>query len=357
MTGIRRLAAQISVFLVVIAAVFLVRFSVSNRIPEGERSPAIPVRIAVPRRMRLEDTIKAYGNLKSANQVTILPKVAGSVTSIFADVGDAVDVGTSLAEIDREAYELDLKRADAAFSNAASTWERVNRLYAAGNSTRQVWEDANAAYAGTEAQAAAARLRYDWTRISSPASGVVLIRHVNVGSLVAPDAVTPLFTVGALDDLEMELRIPESYYPAFTTGLEGVKAVSMSFPDQIIETEIRSIAPWVDPETRTFAVTCHIISGNETLKFLRPGMYLSVEFVLKVRDNVPSVPVKALSGGRWLWKVGPEGMAQRVELEYPIISAGYVVVPEEWEADSFIIEGQHFLQDGSQLKILDGPTP
>lgn len=356
MTRKRRLAAQISVFIIVITAVFLVRISVSNRIPESENSPAIPVRVAVPQRMRLEDTIKAYGNLKSANQVTLLPKVAGSVTSISVDVGDEVDVGTLLAEIDREAYELDLKRANAAFSNAASTWERVDRLYAAGNSTRQVWEDANAAYTGTEAQAAAARLRYDWTRIISPAPGVVLVRHANVGSLVAPDAITPLFTVGSLDDLEIELQIPEAYYPSFSMGLEEVRALSMSFPDQIIKTEIGSIAPWIDPATRTFEVTCHIVSSNETLKYLRPGMYLSVEFVLKVRDQVPALPIKALSGGRWLWKVGADGLAQRVEIENPLVIAGYVVVPEEWETDSFVIEGQHFLQDGTELRILDGPS-
>lgn len=345
---------QASVILLIIAVVILARFLTASGTRRVTPPPPTPVRVEKPVVRRLEETITAYGNLKSANQVTLLPRVAGSITALFAEAGDAVVEGSLLAEIDREAYELDLMRADAAYVSASSTWERIDRLFTAGNSTRQNWEDARAAHIAAEAQSAAARLRYDWTLVHSPTEGVVLTRHVNVGSLVAPEAGTPLYTVGSLDNLEVELRLPEAYYPAFSAGVPGIRAIADSFPEMPLVAQIRLLAPWIDPATRTFTVTCRILPDESTRLFLRPGMLLHVEFILNVRDEVLTLPESALGGGKWIWSVDSEGLARRLELDAPFLSSGFVVVPGDWEGGRFVVEGQHFLREGAELRILGG---
>ncbi len=350
----RRRFIQASFILLIIAIVILARFLTISGIGRAVPPPPTPVRVEKPVKRRLEETLSAYGNLKSANQVTLLPKVAGSITALFAEVGDAVEEGSLLAEIDREAYKFDLIRAEAVYVNAASTWERIDRLFTAGNSTRQNWEEARAAHTAAEAQSAAAKLRFDWTLVHSPVVGVVLVRHVNVGSLVAPDAGTPLYTVGSLDNLEVAVRLPAAYYPAFNTGDPAVRAAADSFPDSPLEAQIRSVAPWIDPATRTFTVTCRILPDESARLFLLPGMLLYVEFVLDVRDEVLTLPESALGGGKWIWSVDSEGRARRLELEVPFLSSGYVVVPGEWEGGRFIVEGQHFLREGTELRILSG---
>ena len=352
-TGKRRFI-QVFVILLIIAAVILAWFLTESGTRRAVPPPPTPVRVEKPVMRRLEETLAAYGNLKSANQVTLLPKVAGSITALFAEVGDAVEEGSLLAEIDREAYKLDLIRADAVYVNAASTWERIDRLFTAGNSTLQNWEDARAAYTAAEAQSAAAKLRFDWTLVHSPTAGVVLVRHINVGSLVAPDAGTPRYTVGSLDNLEVAVRLPEAYYPAFSTGNPTVRAVADSFPESLLEVQIRSVAPWIDPATRTFTVTCRILPDESARLFLRPGMLLYVEFVLNVREEVLTLPESALGGGKWIWSVDSEGRARRHELDAPSISSGFVAVPGEWEGGRFIVEGQHFLREGAELRILNG---
>jgi len=394
---------QVFSIIIILGVVISARLLSAGKNPAAAPGAPVPVRAQEPVLRNLEDSFTARGNLESANQVSLLPKVSGSVTAMYAEVGDAVKKGSLLAEIDREVYELDLKRAEAAYLSTSSTWERMDRLYQAGNATRQDWENARAANTAAEAQAAAARLRYSWTLVHSPAEGVVLRKHVNAGSLVAPEAGIPLYTIGSLEDLEVDVQLPEIYYPAFSgrpgggsgpvpaevdvpalTGspagaslpaVDGnpvsdlhpeVRATAESFPDIPLAVEIRSVSPWVDPQTRSFTVTCGIRPDEASRRFLRPGMLVSVVFVLDVRRDVLTLPESALTAGQWVWQAAgnsngadqnPVGQAirraRRMELEKPFTSSGYIVVPDSWAGELFITEGQHFLREGTALRVIE----
>jgi RND family efflux transporter MFP subunit len=357
MNNMPRRLLQASLLLVLIGSVLTVFLLKRTGDEEQERLLAAPVRVVRPVERRMEETVTAYGTVKSANQVTLLPKVSGAVTEMYADVGDIVDEGSLLAVIDREAYEWDLKRAEAAYASASSTWERVDRLYNSGNVTRQSWEDARAAQAAAEARAAAAGLRYDWTRLVSPVQGAVLMKHVNIGSLVAPEASTPVFTIGSLEDLELELNLPDSQYPSFVSSVPQARAVVDSIPSLKPPLVIKSVAPWVDPTTRSFTVICRVIPEVESLALLRPGMFVTVNFILNVKERALTLPDSALTGGRWVWMVDSQGRARRLEVPSPFISGGFVEVPQDWSSDRFIIEGQHFMTEGTLLQILDGEKP
>ena len=361
---------QAAVIAVIVAAVSAAWFFTSGKDASTPETPPVPVRVEEPVKRNLEEIFTAYGNLESANQVTVLPKVAGGVTAMYAEVGDVVTKKSLLAEIDREAYQLDLDRAQAAYNRTLSTWERINRLYQAGSATRQDWEDARAANAAAEAQAAGARLRYSWTLVHSPVEGVVLLKHVNVGSLVAPEAATPLYTLGSLENLNVEVQVPETYLPYFSSTEAGqlpeIRASSESFPGVPLAAQILSVAPWINPQTRSFTVTCRIQPDEQSRSFLRPGMLLSIVFVLDIRQEVLTLPESALTAGTLVWKVessqgsrGAQGRetARRLELKNPLSSAGFIVVPQDWAGGRYIVEGQHFLKDGTAVRVLESDNP
>lgn len=342
---------QISILLLLAGAVGTAWFLRNRADTVPSENTARPVRAIRPVQRNLEETVVAWGNLSSADQVSILPRVAGSITAAYMEVGEPVEEGQILAEIDREAYRLGYEQAEASRSAIASTWERIDRLYASGNATRQDWENTRASHLAAEAQASAARLRYDWTRVSSPTTGVILMKHVNAGSLVSPDAGVPLYTVGSLENLELEVSIPEIWYPAFAGEAEPrVILSSDSFPELAISGEIRSVAPWVDPATRSFQVVCSISSSES---WLRPGMLLSAEFVTRVFDDVFVLPVSALSGGDSIWIVDDALKAVSVPLKsFRIINNRLLVTPE-LAGVLCITEGQHFLKEGDELRILE----
>ncbi len=321
--------------------------------PEESEKSFVPVRAEQPVRRDVEEILEVHGNLESSNQVTILPKVSGSVTSLYANVGDTVKEGEILAEIDREAYRLEKERADIAFNSASSTWTRINRLYNSGSATRQNWEDARAAYLSAEAQASAAALRYGWTRVPSPTTGVVLMKHTAVGSLVSPEAGTPLYTIGSLETLEADLFIPEEYLAAFNGQTPDVRIAPEAFPDLILDAEISTVAPWVDPVTRSFVVTCRIPPDEAARGGLRPGMLMTARFILSVRRNVLTLPSTALTSGKGFWFVNSEGKASYQALEGARIIGSYVLLPDSMEGRTCVTVGQHFLSEGTDVRILN----
>ena len=119
MNRTRRRILQMSAVVLILGSVGLAGILRAGRSGEDAGDAPRPVRTAAPRLMDLEETVGAWGNLKSADQVTILPKVSGSVTALMVEVGEEVEAGQVLAEIDREAYRLDYERAEAARSASA----------------------------------------------------------------------------------------------------------------------------------------------------------------------------------------------------------------------------------------------
>ncbi len=345
-----RIILQITVLLLVLGSVGTVWIFLDNREIASPGKPAKPVLTAMPIQADLEETVLAWGNLRSADMVSILPRVAGSITAAYVEVGDGVVKGQILAEIDREAYRLAYEQAEAARSATASSWERIDRLYSSGSATRQNWENARASHLAAEAQASVARLRYDWTLVSSPTTGVVLRKHVNAGSLVSPEAGMPLYTVGSLENLELEISLPEVWYPAFIgDDIPLVNLKSDSFPELVIVGEIRSVAPWVDPVTRSFQVVCGVSSDKA---WLRPGMLLSAEFVTGYFKDVFILPETALSRGTGIWKAEDSREARFVDLDNPRLINGYLLVPPDKANANYIVEGQHFLKEGDEVQII-----
>ena len=344
-----RVFLQILVLLAILAPVGGFWWFRQHQNPQAQEALPKPVRVVIPQRGDLERWVKASGILASENQVTLVPKVSGSVESLLVKVGDAVGIGMPVADIEREAYALDLRRAQAAQTQAASTWERIDRLYKTGNATRQDWEDARAARDATDAQASSAQMRYDWSRLTSPIDGVVLVRHVNEGALVAPEARTPVYTLGSLDALEVTLNIPSGRYEEFSQGVEAVRLIPASSPSIVLEAQVNTISPWVNPKTRSFEVVCSFANSDD---LLRPGMLMDAQITLSTEYGVLMVEEEVLVNGNALWVVR-EGRAQKIVLDEVEIHQGALKLPDSFDQLQVVVEGQHFLREGEEVSILE----
>ena len=82
--------------------------------------------------------------------------------------GDYVEQDATIAIIDRQAYQQQLAQAQAAYSVAESTYQRVNRLYEAKATTLQSREQALAQRDATKAQLELATLQLDWATVKAP---------------------------------------------------------------------------------------------------------------------------------------------------------------------------------------------
>jgi len=130
--------------------------------------------------------------------------------------------------------------------------------------------------------------------------------------------------------------------------------VSISIPaleNREFEAKIERIAPYIAPETKNFEVQCTLL-GITTL--VRPGMFLFLTFVLEEREQTTHLPFSTLVTGNTLWYADTETeRAHKLEFQPTYYNATYFQIPEEYKDYLFIEEGQHFLREGQEIRIIN----
>jgi len=316
-----------------------------------EESIKTPVYVAKAERGSIRNVFTISGWVESESMVTILPKITGSLMELNVDMGDLVEQGQLIGVVDSEVYNLQLRQAEAAYLAYKSTYERIKKLYESGATSRQSYDEVKAQYDATKAQYELAQLQYSYTDIISPVHGVVLVKHTSVGSLVAPQV--PLVTIGDLDRLVVNAKIPESYYYFFQEKQKKMK-IEANIPalrNNDFSARITKLSPYISPETKNFETVCEFTGDTS---YIRPGMFIELEFVLNEKTDVWKLPYKALIGGETLWYVDSEdGLAKSMEYQPGFGSEEEFEIADQYATMLFIVEGQHFLSEGHEIRILN----
>jgi RND family efflux transporter MFP subunit len=210
--------------------------------------------------------------------------VAGTVVKLRADVGDVVQAGDVLAELDSTRYKLELDRAQARLELAQA---RVSEVKAGVREAdlRQSPMKERIAAAEAEVRLAKAELQlaeHDLgaTQLRAPISGTVLARHAELGQVVAPpsgDQASELsFELADLTALEVTANAPESFVGRLLPG-ERCRIKAAAGSQLMFGGEVARVQPVIDPRTGSFPVRVQI-TRTENGGPLRRGMSVRVVF-------------------------------------------------------------------------------
>ncbi|MRR33940.1 efflux RND transporter periplasmic adaptor subunit [bacterium] len=240
----------------------------------------------------------ASGTVRAKNSAQLSARISGTVSAVHAKPGDRVGRGTLLLTL--EAVESTAGAAGAAHAVeealarkklADVTFERFARLYEEQAVTRQELDTrradrdlADRGLARAREAARSARAVEGYTRITSPVSGIVTARPVDLGMTVFPGM--PLITVEELEGFRLEITAPQSLLGKVQTG----QIVPVSFDDgtENVSGTVVEIVPRVDPLSRTFIVKLDIPSTG-----LRSGRFGRALFPIGERRGI-LVPRTAL---------------------------------------------------------------
>jgi cobalt-zinc-cadmium efflux system membrane fusion protein len=240
------------------------------------------------------------GHLYWNDEVTVrvFAPVAGRVSSVKADIGDAVSVGGPLAEIDSPDFGQALADARTALGNFAvadKTLAREKELLDHGAAAQKDVEASQAAYAAAIAERDRAQARLtlyggsdngtnSLYLLRSPLAGMVVDKNINPGQEIradmmlanAPNLFAPLFIVSDPTRLWLQLDIPESELTSVRQGLKLRVYAANAFPGKAFDGEIQRIADGMDPSTRTVRVRCEVKNPDRLLK---ADMYVAADVV------------------------------------------------------------------------------
>ena len=272
-------------------------------------------------------TVALPATLKGRNEAAIHARTNGYVREWKKDIGDKVKRGEVLAIIDTPEVDQDLAQAQAAQAQiqarlalAASSLSRWEGLRQSNAVSQQELDERRAAHEQARADLAAAQANvrrlqqlHDFGRITAPFDGVVVRRHVEVGTLVAAGSATTtreLFYLAQTDDLRLTVAVPQVYAADVATGKE-VSVKLLEQPHAPVKGHIRRVAGGIDVATRSVQV--EVAVPNKDGRLL-PGAYVEVSLGLQGPAKALLVPPNTLQFRQDGVRVAVVGQDCKVEL-------------------------------------------
>lgn len=308
-------------------------------------------RLAAVERGNITRSVVATGKVEPIAKVEIKSKANGIIKDLKVQIGDFVQAGQVLAELDKENLEARVRETKAAFIGAESNlkaaqaqleknkveaegpdvpfakrnFERAEKLLKDGVLPQQSFDDSRSAYelavnrqnvaraqltvsdakvAQAKAEVAQAQAAVDravdelsYATVRSPIRGVVLSRDVEIGSPVSSilnmgAAATLVMVLGDISQVYVRGKVDEADIGVVQLG-QPSKIKVETFKDKVFEGKVTQISPLgVDKDNVvTFEVK---VSINNPGGELRANMTANAEIVLEEHKDVLLVPESAV---------------------------------------------------------------
>jgi multidrug efflux system membrane fusion protein len=232
--------------------------------------------------------IEAVGTMQAIQSVDVAPQVSGIVVEILFEPGQRVNKGDVLVKLDDAVERADLKRLEAARWMAQTTFERQKQLVDKQYTSQANMDQARATLNQTDAETARVKALIDQKVIRAPFTGVLGVRHVNLGQYVGPG--TKLVGLQSLERIWANLTVPERRLAETKVG-QAVTVKVDAFKDRGFPGSITTIDPQLDQMNRTILVQATVDNAGLAL---RPGMFVNADISTGPGEQIVSVPKSAV---------------------------------------------------------------
>jgi membrane fusion protein, macrolide-specific efflux system len=270
----------------------------------------------------VENAVASAGTLQPSNTVPVGAQVSGQLQKLYVDIGDQVETGQLLGEIDARVQrnKVDSSRASIASAEAQITarrealvlaqanWERQQRLWEDQATSKQEYDSARNNLASAQASLtqqeqsiiqskatlATDETLLEYTKIFAPIGGTVVSVAMKEGTTLNATQQSPtIMNIANLATMTVETQISEAdigkVYPGmqvYFTTLGGGNRRWHSTLRQILPT------PTATNNVVTYTGLFDVDNGDGALL---SGMTTQVYFVISAARNVLTVPVGALT--------------------------------------------------------------
>ena len=241
-------------------------------------------------------------------EINVGSRVSGIVDSLPVKVGDTVEAGDLLAQIDPTPFEALVAQATAEvqlslaeIALAESTLRRRQDLSADGYSSETDLEAAvrdlnveRARLALNEARLRSAQIDLGYSKITAPIRGVISDVTTREGETVAANFAAPTFvSIVDLDRLEVQAYVDETDIGRVFVGQKARFEVD-TYSDTDFEATVAAINPKAELQNSVVNYVVVLDFEGQEDRVLRPEMTAHVRLQLEERNNVLTVPRTAL---------------------------------------------------------------
>ncbi len=322
-------------FLLILLLLFLARmFLAEIKRDSPKESPVLQVVTKVIQPNTDPITLILPASAQAWHDTPLWGRVNGYVVRYLVDIGDRVNKGDLLAEIDTpetdrqvDQARADLANAQAEKNIAAITQNRWQTLWDKNKEavSKQEVDQYNSNYQSAEAVVIAneenlAKLlaQQEFKFIYAPFSGIITERKIDIGSLITGDvngAEQEIFRIAESNLMRFFVDVPQTYFRQITEGLDAEVTVTQ-LPGIVFPGKISRYAKALNPIARTLMTQVDVENKDG---ILYPGLFARVKFTLQhdtVSFIIPTTSIIVRSGYTHVAVVNPDNTIhlQRVEI-------------------------------------------
>jgi RND family efflux transporter MFP subunit len=301
--------------------------------------PNVTVGITKVVKKSLGRDITLSSELVPFQEIDVYAKESGYVKKLLVDYGTHVKAGQTMAVLEIPELEAQLQEDEAEIKNASNQvmraqhelaryqaqykalhlqYTRLSGVFQSqpGIVAQQEVDDAQgkdlaassqvdagqAALEAAQSQLAVAKAKlahdqtlYDYAKITAPFSGVVTQRYANLGTLVQAGTTSstqaiPIVKLSQDDLFRLVIPVPESYVPFIRVGDRvdvRVPSLNRTFPGKVSRFSVD-----VREDTRTMHTEVDVRNPDHVLV---PGLYADADLTLEHKEDIPTIPLQAVS--------------------------------------------------------------
>jgi RND family efflux transporter MFP subunit len=324
----------------------------------GAGAQGLPVQTTTVALEPVPQSNEYVATIKSRRSTAIAPQVSGILTDILVHSGDRVKASQTMMQLDARQQQATVSEKRATERQKKSVYdfqtleaERQRKLFEAGITSRDVYEQSRQAFENSKADYEAAaeisktqQQLLDYYTIRAPYDGVVGDVPVHVGDYVAPSSTTPLTTVDQGNDLEAYVYVPTERASQIRMGLE-VDLLDNS-GNLIEKSKVDFISPQVDSTMQGILVKAPVHSAPEILRNMQM-IKARVIWTTKPMAVVPVLAVTRLSGQTFVY-LAKQQNGRYIAIQTSVtlgdtVGNMYSVAAGLNQGDKVIVSGTQFL--------------
>lgn len=348
----------------------------------ASNGPLAPVKVTLTRvsQQPIEASVFGIGTVEARYSYRLGPTAAGRVKQVLADVGDAVQAGQVLAEMDMvdldariQAAGLAVERAKASIATAEATFKLANteNRRTASLASRQLISQSNADAREQEAAIAKSALevaRKEQQRLQAeqqalqqqlanlkilaPVGGIITSREAESGtSLVAGQTI---LTLADPQSYWVKARIDQSQAQGLQTG-QVASIVLRSNPQQSLPGKLVRLEPLSDSITEERIVA---VAFDQPPTTLSPGELAEATLLTSRKADalvIPNAALRELDGKTGVWKIDADNALGFAPVQTGIRTLeGQVEILSGLQAgDQVVTYASKVLDAASKIKVVD----
>jgi membrane fusion protein, multidrug efflux system len=338
--------------------------------------PLVPVTAGTVVARDVPVYLQGIGTVQAYNMVTVESRVDGQIVKVNFKEGQEVKQGDPLFQIDPRTYQAALEQAqaqkakdEAQLVGAQLDLNRYAKLLGTGYQTQQQFDEQTAlvgqlkaAIKGDQAAIDNARLNLDYADIRSPIDGRTGARLVDMGNLIHAANNTALVTITEVRPIFVSFTLPQDTLDEVRHEQAKAPLVVQAFDGgntKLLSTgKLTLIDNTINQSTGTIHLKARFDNTDERLW---PGEFVNARVVLKVRHDVPTVPVQTVQQGAegdYAYVIKPDNTVERRAIEVAAEQDGVAVIAKGLHlGERVVTDGQYRLTDGARVRLLNPARP